>query len=155
MSSSSKLTFEPIFCLTNSPQSSTRKSPSEQHLFFKAITLKSPEQLPFLGNPDTLVTGCVKLDSFHKHWGGGAVIQGSGHLHSTSFPEALFALTFLHIPLQSPPLTCFLLFEFPCSFSTHDVRSRTPRHSQSPTEPSAPTCVLLKFICTEDNRLSG
>lgn len=51
MSSSSKLTFEPIFCLTNSPQSSTWKSPSELHLFFKVITLKSPEQLPFLGKP--------------------------------------------------------------------------------------------------------
>lgn len=76
MSSLSKLTFEPIFCLTNSPQSSKWKSPSQQWLVCKAITLKSPEQLPLLGNPDTLVTGWVKLDSFHKHCG---VIQGSGH----------------------------------------------------------------------------
>lgn len=153
MSSSSKLTFEPSFCLTNSPQSSTQKSPFEQHLLFKAITLKSPKPLPCLGHPDTLVTGCVKLDSFRKHWAGGWLFKVVVNSHSILFPEALL---YSDLPSYSPSVSTLDLpsaFEFPCSFSTHDVRSRTPRPSQSPTGPS--TCLLLKFICTEDNRLSG
>lgn len=152
MSSSSKLTFEPNFCLTNSPQSSTRKSPFEQHQLFKAVTLKSPKLLPFLGHPDTLVTGRVKLGSFYKHWvGGGWLFKVAVTSHSTSFPEALLYSDLPSYPPSYSTLDLLSAFEFPCSFSTHDVWSRTPRPSQSPAGPS--TCLLLKFICTEDNRL--
>lgn len=134
MSSSSKLTFEPILCLTNSPQSSTRKSPSEQHLFFKAITLKSPEQLPFLGNPDTLVTGCVKLDSFHKHWGGGRlfkVVVTSTLLHfqklSLLWPSFIFPFS-LHPWLAF----CFSNSLVPSPRMTYDLEHPiTPRAPQN------------------------
>lgn len=56
-------------------------------------------------NPDTLVTGCVKLDSFHKHWGGYSR-QWSPPLYFISRSSSLLWPSFI-VPFSLYPWPAF------------------------------------------------
>lgn len=121
------------------PKVQHRNPPLNCICFSRSLPWNLPSSSLSWVNPDTLVTGCVKLDSFHKHWGLFKAVVTSTLFH---FQKLFFALTFLHRPLQSLPLTCFLLSNslVPSSRMTYAL--------DHPVTPRAPPNILpLNVYC--------
>lgn len=115
MSSWSKLTSEPTFCLTHSPPSSKWESLFQQSLFFfspQVMTLKSQQLWTFLGN------------SGYYAWEPASLCKHKGNV-----PPFPLRKSFFHILTSSSPPTLTLTLTFLSSNSfvpSSSITSNTP-----------------------------
>lgn len=148
MSSLSKLTFEPNFWPTVLKVQNGNPLPTKP-VFQSHCTTEISVAQP------SWVTQILWLLSW-LHWilstTSGSSSRRGCHLSSVSFPVLLFP----DLPSDSPlTSTLDLLSVFKYLVPSPGMTCHTPSLPEPPQNPSVPQSQMLKFICFEDNRLSG